>query len=444
MELHSPIVAVPGETGSMFSGVFRRLSPLEDMLEAKLVGTQLTMYLHGVPDLAFFAAYDLTVMEDTPLILGRTDKTVLVPMDDDRSFNSRVAEVCAGTGGIGYGCEFLKGQVIASLDSNPLACSQLRLNGRHPVLCLDLEDDVAKGALHQAIGASACALVAGFPCPPHSTQGLGLGAADPRHQALVAIARTTYLLQAHSLILECTPQAQFDSAVRALLNHLCDVMDWQIVDNTLVLSHQRPCRRHRWWAILCPLQWGLANLPKWPVAQDMQCVGELLPFWGCWPESEETDLRLSPAERTAYGNIHYGQDKRLLTLDDRAPTILHSYGSALGPCPCTCRSQGFAPDSLLRKGLRGCYVISELDLSPRYLHPIELGALLGFPAEVDFIQPPRHALCLLGLVASPLQALWTYSALQSASLHLDLNAMVQQAMTALTAFKTKLVQDYAA
>ena len=444
MALASPLPGVPGALGTKFTGVFRRLPGEHDLEHFELVGTSFSVLLAGlsVPD--FFTGYDLLVMDDAPCVLGKGDFTRIVPLNVDRCFNDLVVEVCAGTGGLGLGCSQLKGQVSVSLDFCQLACDQLRLHGRAPVLCADLCEDDSKYLLHTHVGSDAVCLVSGFPCPPHSTQGFARGADDPRHQVLVEILRTGYLLQAHSMILECTPQAQFDPAVRRCLEDLCQLMGWQVCDSTSVLSHQWPSRRHRWWAFLCPASWTMASLPKWPETSQFNAISNLFPFWGCWSESDEQDLRLRQCELDAFHNVSYGNDQRLLSMEDRAPTLLHSYGSPLDPCPCGCRPMGFHTSSLLRKGLRGCYILSELDGAPRYLHPQEMGALLGFPADTHYIQPPRSALCLLGLVASPLQALWTYSALRSAALALTPTDAYAVALTALQKFQHDLITGHMA
>ena len=440
----TPLIGAPGPADSLFSGVFRRLDEADITSDLfAVVGTSCTVLIVGDSMPSYFAGYELKVLEAEPCILGRCDQTRMVPLNESREFNSKIVELCAGTGGMGVGCSQLNGQVVASLDFNSLACEQLRLNGRDPVLCADICSDAVKGSLHALVGPEATCVMAGFPCPPHSTQGMGLGAADPRHQVLVEVLRAAYMLQVHSVVLECTPQAQFDRDVRGCLWALADLMDFQICDNTLVLSHQWPSRRHRWWTIMCPMSWGLATLPKWPESDQFSRIATLFPYWGCWSDCDELDLRLDEQELAAFHTEAYGSDQRVLTLEDRAPTLLHSYGSALKPCPCGCREQAFAIASLLRKGLRGCYVFSELDGAPRFLHPQEMGALLGFPSSMDYVNPPRSALCLLGLVASPLQALWTYSCLLSSAGGLDIRATQEAALDALTKFQRDLVAGYA-
>jgi hypothetical protein len=68
-----------------------------------------------------------------------------------------------------------------------------------------------------------------------------------------------------------------------------------------------------------------------------------------------------------------------LEFTDVAATFLHSYGNALMGCPCGCRSSSFSLTSLRTKGLRGCFVQSRMHHNPHFLHPANLGLLLGMP-----------------------------------------------------------------
>ena len=151
---------------------------------------------------------------------------------------------------------------------------------------------------------------------------------------------------------------------------------------------------------------------------------------------------LSVHEMQKFADPRYGHDKRLLELSDIAPTFLHSYGSALTKCPCTCRQTSFSEASLLQKGLRGCFVISRLHGQPRYLHPMELFALHGVPLTVSHVPDLRAAVCLIGQLASPLQALWVFSCLRSLAHGHDANQRKQVAMADLIRVQRQLVKDH--
>ena len=436
-----PFLRRPGIEGSRFSGVFNWKGNVADLHEVVMLGTDRHMLFTSPVPLGTFTVYGAVVMETEPLLLGLDEHSLVVPYVPLEGFNHQVKEICAGMGGIGLGCQLLHGTVLASLDNSALSCEHLRLNQHGHVLHRDLHDDHAKGELH-VLGGIASTLLAGFPCQPHSTQGLQLGSADSRHTTLTEILRTAYLHMTQCLILECTPQAQFDAAVRSEITALAKIMNWTVHEQTLALSHQWPCRRHRWWVILCPSSWTTTTLLKWPMATEFQTIGAILPGWGLWSLSNETELQLSVHEMQKFADPRYGHDKRLLELSDIAPTFLHSYGSALTKCPCTCRQTSFSEASLLQKGLRGCFVISRLHGQPRYLHPMELFALHGVPLTVSHVPDLRAAMCLIGQLASPLQALWVFSCLRSLAHGHDANQTKQVAMADLIRVQRQLVKDH--
>ena len=436
-----PFLRLPSEHGERFSGVFRFGRLIEtDLLEATLVGTDHQVLFNQHIHHELFTVYDAVVLAMEPCFLALDDQSRLVPYDGPYP-QSLIKEACAGMGGLGLGASMLGYQVVAALDSNQLACAHLELNefGNGNILCRDLCDDSAKGDLHVAGGVCASTLTAGFPCQPHSAQRRGAGFMDPRHQVFTEVLRTAYLHVVDCLVLECTPQAQFDQGVRQRLIELARIMGWQIHETTLALSHQWPCRRHRWWAILCSSSWQSTTLLKWPMATNLQQVGEVLPHWGSWPFAHEQALQLTPVEQAAYASMAFGTDKRLLEHSDMAPTFLHPYGCALVACPCGCRLHPFTDATLRQRGLRGCYVISTLLHQPRFLHPVELAALLGFPATMSHLPSLRGA--LLGSVASPLQALWVFACLTGLTQQLSPAETLDLAQTTLMGYKTRLLND---
>ena len=433
-------LCLPGEKGERFSGSFLGAQCSGDLFTAELLGTgQHYMFLQKVP-CQNFTVYDAIVQETEPCFLGLDGLSKIVPHVVDAPFSFTIKEVCAGMGGIGLGSVPLGGSIVASLDVMPLACQHLERNQHGQVLLRDLGKDHAKGELHE-LGGHACILTSGFPCQPHSTQGMRLGAADPRHQTFIQVLRTAYLFDCSCLLLECTPQAQYDTEVRRELEALASIKQWQIQDLTLALSQQWPCRRQRWWALLTPSSWPVLPIAKWPVDETFNRISSILPGWGQWHGVIETQLQLTEEEYRAYANLQNGQDKRLLELEDQAPTFLHSYSNALSPCPCGCRTAGFSSTSLAVKGLRGCFIISKATGQPRYLHPAELGALLGFPQTVIYSNDVRAENSLLGQSASPLQALWIFSFLGSQIQGEDADTAFSRAKEYLGQYQRQLVRD---
>ena len=327
-----------------------------------------------------------------------------------------VLELCAGVGGMGVGASFLGGSPILSVDSNELSCKHLRANDHGTVLKLDLNEPSSLKTIHQHLDVTPGTVTMGFPCQPYSQQGSRLGSNDPRFQALVSGLKVIFMTQAQSAILECVPAAGTNPDVVREIQALAHSRGFDILTVCLDLQDQWPCKRSRWWAILLPREWNTYGLRPWPKGSFTK-VSDLFKCWGAWSEPDEINLQLNLDELTAYSNPAFGGEKRLITGDDVVATVLHSYGNALGQCPCGCRDGPFNVQTLTQRGLRGSFVQSQVHHNPRFLHPRELGLLLGMPDTVDYRHsPPRDCLSLLGLIASPLQMVWVYA-------HLKINAI---------------------
>ena len=67
---------------------------------------------------------------------------------------------------------------------------------------------------------------------------------------------------------------------------------------------------------------------------------------------------------------------------------------------------------LRQGGLRGQGLQSPATGHMRFAHPAELGYLNAIPPRCALVSPPRAALCLVGQIASPLQALWIFAQIQ--------------------------------
>ena len=172
------------------------------------------------------------------------------------------------------------------------------------------------------------------------------------------------------------------------------------------LAHQWPNYRKRWWALLRKNEWSLLPLSNWPVDPMHQNIGDVIREWKAYGDEDEEQLALTEAEIRAYGDVRYGSDRRILNHQGKAATFLHSYGCALRGCPCGCRKFPFSEASLLGKGLRGCYVFSKRSGAPRFIHPEEMSILVGADPKAARTGTMREQLCLIGLIASPLQCLW--------------------------------------
>eukprot|EP00435_Cladocopium_sp_Y103_P038656 s434_g10.t1 len=398
--------------GARFAGVLR----LQREIDGKLYdgvrcpdGTSVLLSgseLH----LGCVSVYDaLVVSNDDMLILHLDDMAWWKHHPElGDTLSSNVVDLCAGTGAMSLAAQFLGANPVLAVGWNEKAVELLRANHSGLTLQLDLTSKDAAQIIHRACDGPTGTVFLGFPCQPHSQQGSQQGSADPRAQVLWHGLHITFMLQAQSLILECTPMAGENIDIKDALDSLATAMNWEVQTVTMDLLDVWPCRRNRWWALLFPKRWHSFTMTPWNLHSPFDSIRTILPEWGLWSQVDEMELQLTPRELEMFHDVTYGFDVRNLDLDGTAATFLHSYANALFPCPCGCRLRGFHPLTLRSGGLRGQYTMSQATGRPRYLHPKEVALLLGIPSSFEFIQDVRTSLALLGLVASPLQALWVY------------------------------------
>ena len=406
--------SLPSQIGDCVHGVLEVLDTHDGWSQAKWLPQGIFATISGL-DLSpgKVSVYGMKVLSLPPsLSLTCTvDSWYRYSSYDSGTFSPSVIELAAGCGGMGVGAQFLGGIIEAAVDNNKLAVNHLTQNAHGKILEIDLNRMDAAELIHKELPACSMTALFGFPCQPYSHQGLRMETLDERANTLWGGLHVIWQLQTQAAILECVCPAGENSEVQDALQMFASAMQWEVLQVQLELGDQWISRRRRWWAILLPRSWCSTGLRSWPKACPLPTVGTVLTEWGVWPEEEEADLQLTVPELLFYTDITCGGDKRLLEATDQAPTILHSYSNATGPCPCLCRSAGFSAWSLKQKGLRGFFVPSAQHENPRFLHPRELGALLGLPDKMRHLTPPRAANCLIGLVASPLQMIWTYGAL---------------------------------
>ncbi|CAE7655752.1 unnamed protein product [Symbiodinium sp. CCMP2456] len=316
-----------------------------------------------------------------------------------------VKEVCAGIGGITVGCESLGGTCWAVADNCPLACDALRMQAA-PVVQGDLAEPQVRQQVHLAQTSRRCLLAAGIPCQGYSRQGLMLGFCDSRSHVLCHVLQLAWHSQSSGIVLECVTEIQQHPDARACIYDFAKHAGFQVSEVVLELSHQWASKRLRWWATLLPASMPKFDLPNWPRCEQVWTVGHVIPEWPIWPHAVESELLWDPIELAAYNNSAFGADTRTLAANMQAPTALHSWGNALRACPCGCRAAAFSEQSLRSRGLRGIGVPSVPLTEQRFLHPREVGLLNALPPSHPLPAGARAALCLVGQLSSPLQAIW--------------------------------------
>ena len=147
------------------------------------------------------------------------------------------------------------------------------------------------------------------------------------------------------------------------------------------------------------------QLHRWPVQPCPPVVQDVIPDWPVWPEAEEANLKWDAQELQAYADPALGSE-HTLEASCQAPVALHSWGNAFRPCPCGCRSKPFSLEGMKAQGLKGIGVPSQAQPGMRFLHPLEAGLLNSLPLTFRYSVQPRAALCLVGQLTAPLQAVW--------------------------------------
>ena len=431
--LPAPMVGTP------FSGVFHTCQVEHDQTTGILVGYGLAAVYQGTLSVGCdYTLYSCQLISLDPLTLSATSDTKQVLIESLESPAFVLKELCAGMCGIGLGFEFVGGRVLAACDKTSYACDHLSRNYAFPVVCGSITEEKTMYELQLAGSPVRCIYSLGFPCQPFSVQGDQKGLKDDRCAALWGSLRCMYLHQAAGAILECVPAVSEHSELQAAFGEFVGRMQWAMSSTVLDLSAQWPGRRSRWWAVCCPASHPPELLP-WPVDMRHRSVGQVIDEWPVWSQDDEIALRFTEEEQEKFADPQFGSDVRRLGLDAVCPTLLHSYGHSLNPCPCLCRGR-FTEARLKTQGLRGFGIRSSQFPFERFLHCHEAAFLSTVPASVRFL-PGRTELPLLGQLAAPLQAVWVSHALFQA-LHAPFGVVhLQTAVECIQAYKILLFQQ---
>ena len=333
-------------------------------------------------------------------------KVVYIPESNEGDFFT-YKEVTAGIGGIGMAARHLGFQCLALMDINQMVCDTLKANNHMNVIQGDVLVAQDRCLLHASHQARRGWLFSGFPCQPLSSQGDQRGAQDERSKVFFSVIKAAWEQQARGLLLECVPAALTASFVQEALQRLSWSLGMEIHQQVLHLQNMWPSRRSRWWALLVPREYQLGHLVNPEVHKDFQNLQDIFARWSIWTDAEEVSLEVSNKELEMFHSLAYGDDMRLLQVNQPVPCLLHSYGAVLQDCPCGCR-KALSMQRLMRDGMRGFYVINK-NGKPRYLHVAEAAYICSIWPSMSFPYGPRESLCLIGQCAAPLQALWMLS-----------------------------------
>ena len=113
----------------------------------------------------------------------------------------------------------------------------------------------------------------------------------------------------------------------------------------------------------------------------------------------------------------------------------------ISTCPCGCRSGPLADHRLRRHGLRGFAIISMSTGKKRYIHPKEAGFLNTRMPSAPLPHPARHALCLVGQIAAPLQAVWIFAHVVNWIIQIHAKRPGRSALGYVHEYQHKLLRD---
>ena len=272
-----------------------------------------------------------------------------------------LVDLCSGLGGMSQGLRGLGGHTLLHVDRSQLAVDTVRDNGG-AALKGDISHASVQLQIHGAISHSSCACTvsAGVPCQPYSRQGMQLGTADPRSLTLTHVLELGWRVQAVCIILECVAEIAGHDDAQLLIREFAARAGFAFHSTELELGSIWVSRRRRWWACLVPLDSPPFPLRPYPSRDPLLVVADVVAEWPCWAAAEEQELAWTEAEARLMSDPRYGNDLRVINCQAQAPTALHSWGSALRPCPCGCRAGGFSDTRLKAGGLRGVGVPSGL------------------------------------------------------------------------------------
>ena len=366
---------------------------------------------------------DLLVTSTSPFRLEVDATASVFPVPAcDRPALTRVVDLCSGLGGFSCLVSRVGFSVIAGVDQNRLW--KKLFEGLHegavfvagdltdPMVLRDL---LSQGPFHGV----ACA---GVSCQPHSVLGDRRGMDDPRAQSLPKTLHLAWLMQSAVLLLECTPEVLRDAKAQELLRQFTVATGYRLQQTILRLSDTWCTRRDRWIAVLTAPVIATCELPDMPKLGEIHVVKDLIPEFRLWHQFEQEQLVLNLYELSKYYQYASGgMDSVWIKMQDQLPTLLHSAGNQMYTCACGCRA-ALSETRLRQKGLVGtliplptCQIHMNTRMQhARYLHPLEMWALMGGKPNVSMGHNMRLAMSGVGQAVAPVMGLWIFAHVRKA------------------------------
>ena len=226
-----------------------------------------------------------------------------------------------------------------------------------------------------------------------------------------------WLLQAAVLVLECTPEVLRDAQAQEVLRQFSITTGYRVTQSILKLGNTWCTRRDRWIAVLTAPVIQYCELPDMPPGTSIRVIRDLIPAFGTWHQFDQAQLELNLYELSKYYQYAAGGMEAVwIKLAEQLPTLLHSAGNQMYTCACGCRA-ALSENRLKQKGLVGTLIplatcqkhMNQTMQHARYLHPVEMWALMGGSPKVDMGRNLRLAMSGVGQAVSPLMGLWIFA-----------------------------------
>ena len=377
------------------------------------------VWISGViPEASVVAGVELLVTSVQPICLAVDSQSVLVPVSlCSPDALSRVVDLCCGMGGFSSTASRLGFSVQAGVDQNGMW--QSLFGTLHPgatFVCGDLADPsvVQKLMQQDLFHAVVCA---GIACQPHSVLGDRRGMEDPRSDSLPKSLLIGWLLQSAALILECTPEILRDAAAQEVIRQFAVDTGFRVSQAIVKLGNVWCTRRDRWIAVLTAPVVSPCELLDLPMDSDIRVVADLIPEFQLWHQYDQNQLVLNLYELSKYYQFAAGGMEAIwLKPHEKLPTLLHSAGNQLYTCACGCRA-ALSDKRLSQRGLIGTLLklgTSQVHMHvcmehARYLHPIEMWALMGGMPNISMGHNLRLAMSGVGQAVAPIMGLWIFA-----------------------------------
>eukprot|EP00438_Fugacium_kawagutii_P029116 Skav233713 [mRNA] locus=scaffold2120:164991:169655:+ [translate_table: standard] len=362
---------------------------------------------HALLDVVY--QYDnghLLVMDGQSFVLGHHALSLHHLLD--------VVEVCCGMGWLGVGARAAGFNVILGCDMNEKFTSWYHAQHGLPVVTGSICEAATVSQIW-SLSSSRNGLLGGVACQPYSWLGDQGSGSDERSSSLTGLLEAAYWLQSPMVVLECVEPCHRDAFFQCEVSKFCQETGFVRTDLTLKLEDIWPAKRMRLWCVLMHPSIGEVKVAQVPQNFGLQKISQLIPHAMSMPSEELEALRLTPEEKDAFRVSEDGTTPHELNMQGYLPTALHSWGNQLSACPCKCRNGPLSAIRLREKGLHGVVLPIPDSSDVRHIHPSELAILVAVDPYMEW-EDVKFALCGLGQLASPAQAIWVCSHIKS---HLD-------------------------